>query len=80
MTTRQVELISKKEFAVVALDLEHEAFIIHVAAFSINSGDEVYLSKRAQIAYLKANEAPTEVPSKYADFANVFSPKLAVAF
>ncbi len=34
-------------------------------------------SRRAQIAHLKANEAPTEVPSEYTDFANVFSPKLA---
>ncbi len=34
-------------------------------------------SRKAQIAHLKADEAPTEVPSKYADFADVFSPKLA---
>ena len=32
----------------------------------------------AQIAYLKANKASTEVPSKYANFANVFLLKLAV--
>ena len=35
-------------------------------------------SKKAQIAHLKADEAPTKVLSKYADFADVFSPKLAV--
>ncbi len=34
-------------------------------------------SRRAQIAYLKAEEAPTEVPNEYADFVDVFSPKLA---
>ncbi len=34
-------------------------------------------SKSAQIAYLKANEAPTKVPSEYADFADVFLLKLA---
>ncbi len=33
--------------------------------------------RRAQIAHLKADEAPTKVPSEYADFADVFSPKLA---
>ncbi len=33
--------------------------------------------KRAQIAHLKADEAPTKVPSEYTDFADVFSPKLA---
>ncbi len=76
-TTRQVELIRKKEFAAAALDLEHEAFVVHVAALSVDSGDEVHLSKRAQRAHLKADEAFTEVPSEYADFADVFSPKLA---
>ncbi len=35
-------------------------------------------SRRAQIAHLKADEAPTKVPSEYADFADIFSPKLAV--
>ena len=77
MTTRQVELIGKKEFSATALDLEHGAFVVHVAALSVDLGDEIYPLRRAQIAYLKADEAPTKVPSKYADFTDVFSPKLA---
>ncbi len=77
-TTRQVKLIGKKEFVVVALDLEYETFIVHVAALNVDSGDEVHPLKKAQIAHLKADEVPTEVPSEYADFADVFSPKLAV--
>ena len=40
----------------------------------------MYLSKKAQVAYLKADKAPTKVPSKYADFADVFFPKLAIEF
>ncbi len=76
-TTRRVKLIRKKEFAVVALDLEHEAFVVHIAALSVDSGDEMHPSRRAQIAHLKADEAPTKVLSEYADFADVFSPKLA---
>ncbi len=76
-TTRRVELIGKKEFTAAALDPEHEAFVVHIAALSVDSGDEVHLSRRAQIAHLKADEAPTKVPSKYADFADVFLPKLA---
>ncbi len=35
-------------------------------------------SKRVQIAHLKGDEAPSKVPSEYANFADVFSPKLAV--
>ncbi len=38
----------------------------------------MYLSRRAQISQLNADEAPTKVSSKYADFAEVFLPKLAV--
>ncbi len=34
-------------------------------------------SRKAQIAHLKADEPPTKVLSKYADFTDVFSPKLA---
>ncbi len=38
----------------------------------------MYLSRRAQIAYLKVDEVSSKVPDEYADFADVFSPKLAV--
>ena len=76
-TTKQDKLIEKKEFAAVALDSEPETFIVHVAALNVDPGDEVHPLKRAQIAHLKADEIPTKVPSKYTDFADVFSPKLA---
>ncbi len=77
-TTRRVELIEKKEFAAAALNPEHEAFVVHIAALSIDPGDEVHPLRRAQIVHLKADEAPTKVLSKYADFADVFSTKLAI--
>ncbi len=75
--TRRVELIGKKEFVVAALDPEYEAFIVYVAALSVDSVDEVHPSRKAQIAHLKADEALTKISSKYADFADVFLPKLA---
>ena len=78
MTTRWVELIGKKAFATVALNSKHKAFVIHIAALSVDLGDEMHPSRRAQIAHLKANKAATKVPSKYADFADVFLPKLAM--
>ncbi len=40
-------------------------------------GDEIHPLRRAQIVHRKADEALTEVLSEYADFADVFSPKLA---
>ncbi len=38
----------------------------------------MYSSKKAQIAHLKVNKAFIEVISKYADFADIFLPKLAI--
>ncbi len=76
-TTRRVKLNEKKEFTTAALDLKYEAFVVYIAFLSVDSGDKVYPSKKAQIAYLKADEAFTEVSSKYADFTDIFSPKLA---
>ena len=76
-TTRQVEQIGRKEFTIAALNLEYEAFIVHVVALTVDLGDKVHPSKRAQIAHLKANKTFIIVPNKYANFANVISSKLA---
>ena len=38
----------------------------------------MYPSRKAQIAHLKADKAPTKVSSKYADFIDVFLLKLAI--
>ena len=38
--------------------------------------NEVCPLKKAQIVYLKVNKAPTKVFSKYANFVDVFLPKL----
>ncbi len=51
-TTRQVELIGKKEFAAVVLDPEHKTFVVHVAVLSVDLGDEVHPSRRAQVDHL----------------------------
>ena len=37
----------------------------------------MHLFKRAQIIYLKADEASTKMSSKYTDLVDVFSQKLA---
>ena len=57
--------------------MEHKIFVIHVVALNINLGDEVCFSKKAQMAYLKVDEVPIKVLSKYADFINLFLSKLA---
>ncbi len=77
-STKWVKLIGKKEFTVVAYDSKYEAFVVHIVALNIDSSNEMYPSKRVQIAHLKADEAPTEMPNKYADFIDVFLLKLAI--
>ena len=82
-TTKQVELVGKKEFTAAAFDLVHETFVVHVvflkSCSSTQEGD-VHPSHRAQIATLVANEAPSFILTKYSNFANVFSPELASKF
>ena len=55
-TTKQVELVGKKEFAAAFLDPGHETFVVHVASLespsSTQEGD-VHLFYRAQIASIR---------------------------
>ena len=83
-TTRCVELVSKKKFAAIVLHPEHETYVIHVGSVSSNVSPDssslklnVYLYRRPQVFGLIAEKAPTKDPSKYSDFADVFSPDLA---
>ena len=81
-TTRHVTLVGKKEFAAAAFDPESETFVVHVASLSSDASPnssplDVHPSRRSQISGLIAKEAPTKVPTKYSDFADVFSPDLA---
>ena len=75
-----MEWIEKKEFAAVVLDSKYKVFVIYIAALSLDWGDEVYPSKKNQIAYLKVDEALFKMSSIYADFVDVFSPKFAAEF
>ena len=81
LTTRCIELVDKKKFAVAVLDLEHETYVVHIR--SVNSIAlpnfsplDVHPFHRPQIANLIAEEAFMKVFIKYADFADVFSPDL----
>ena len=71
-TTRYVELVRKKEFAVAALDPKYKTFVIHVAFFS-----SILLDVRPQISGLIVEEISTKASIKYSDFVDIFSPDLA---
>ena len=53
--------------------------MVHVAALEAPlAGMAIHPSREAQISALIQDEAPTKVPSKYADYADVFSFDLAM--
>ena len=72
--------MGKKEFAAAILNLENETYVVHIA--SLNSTPlivsfNVHPSRRPQISGLITKEASIKVPTKYLDFADVFSLDLA---
>ena len=60
--------------------MEHKAFVIYVATLNIDLGDKIYSLRKAQIAYLKADEAFIEILGEYTDFADFFLLKLVIVF
>lgn len=78
LTTKQVELIEKKEFTAIAFNLYNEIFIVYI--ISIASLDLIHLFYKAPRASLKVDEALTVILFKYAHFTNSFSLILKAKF
>ena len=76
-TARRVELIDKYEFAKIALDENSETFVVHVAALN-NLELAIPPSKAPLLAALQQDKASTEILPEYADYADIFSPDLAM--
>lgn len=66
-----MEIIDKKEFAIVILNKDNKTFVVHMAAVSIVDLN-VHLSWHIQIALPKVKKVT--IPSKYTDYINVFFP------
>lgn len=77
LTTRQIELVGKKVFAIKVFNLKNEIFIVYISSLFISNINKVYPFCRAQIALLKVDKTLITVFSKYYDFADVFYPELA---
>ena len=83
-STRRDKLVGKKEFAATALDVESENFVVQVVSFSSDASPSfsslklnVHPSCRPETSSLIAKAALIKIPTKYLDFANVFSLDLA---
>ena len=81
-TTKHVKLVGKKKFLAAAINSESETFVVHVISLSFDVSpssspldDHPFCSP--QVSGLIVKEAPTKVPAKYLDFADIFSPDLA---
>lgn len=74
--TNRVKSIEKNKFVKAALDENFETSVIYVA--TILEKMSIYLAKETQIAFLQTGKASIKVLVKYSDYANVFSPKLAM--
>ena len=68
-TTKQVELIDKKEFTKVAFEENIEALVVYMTFLSL-SLMLIYLVKEAQIASLLAKKV--KILAKYSDFLDIF--------
>ena len=60
-------------FATVVFNKDNETFMVHMAAFSVDSN--VHSSRQAQITLLDVKEVT--ISAKYLDYTNVFSPDSA---
>ena len=76
LITKRVQIIDWKEFAKAALDLNMEAFVMHVATVTTEPMI-IHPARKTQIALLKADKASVTILIKYSDFTNVFSEKFA---
>ena len=65
-----------KEICKDGLDLNKKAFVVHVAIVTAKPMI-IHLAYKAQIALLKADEAPVTISVKYSDFSYIFSKKSA---
>ncbi len=78
-TARRRGLIDKHEFAKAALGENSETFVVHVAALEApEPAMSIHPSRAPLLAALKQNKTPTEIPSEYADYSDVFSFDLAM--
>ena len=72
-----MELIDKYEFVGTSLDENSATFVVHVTALN-NPKLAIYPSQALLLAALQKDKAPTKIPTKFADYANFFSPDLAM--
>lgn len=81
LTARQVKLIDKHRILEAVPNKALEIFLLYMATREAPvSIITLYFIKKPLFAALKQDKASTEIWMKYSNFANVFSPDLAMEF
>ena len=71
LTTRRVEIIDKRKFAMVALNTNNKTFIVYIAALADPRTMSIDPSHQVQVGVLMSEK--TGIRVEYSDFSNVFS-------
>lgn len=79
LSTQQIELVRKEEFAATALNPGNRIFVIYIAALA-NAKSNIHSFHQAQIVFLKTDKGLIAISNKYIDFADIFSSNLAAKF
>ena len=75
-TSKKVEIINKKEFAVAVSNANDEIFVMYVVALAEPTTMPIDPSYQTQVATLTSKE--NGISAEYSDFSNVFSSDSAV--
>ena len=80
-TTKQVQILNKKDFVKAALDANSETFVIYMAIWEWK---EMVIDARkkaqieAHVGVLLFDKAPTKIPAEYSNYSDNFSAKNTV--
>lgn len=74
-----MQIINRKKFAIIILDLKENFFVIYIFLLSIENID-IYLIKIVQIAYLFTDKVPANILDMYTNNIDIFSSKVVTKF
>ena len=70
-TTKRMEIIDKKEFAVAALNANNKIFVLHIVTLAKPTTIPIHPSCQAQVVLLISEKI--RIPIEYFNFSNIFS-------
>lgn len=82
-TIKQVKLVEKKEFVVVAFNLGYKTFIIYIIFLDSSNNNQIgnnHLFCKAQIVLFILNKTFTIIFTKYSNIADILFSELVLNF